>query len=434
MKCFRQQNPYSKFAGPATGATKWGRFIRLGGLFLLLTGAAHAAEQLIFLKSGERLRGEVLKDSNTESLFISSKMLGVITVPRSAVEKMEAITPSPAKVAVQQAVTPAPDLSKEQDAQLAVAKATAEKLIENLENLETAKEKTEVIEPAPKPEESGENHQMADSNPDAQEAESSETNESDAQTNEEKKALAAALVSAEKLLDTVRTLEAPKSWKGNLRLGLNLYEGDTQEWTETYLRGKLEIQPEKSPSFYRLEGSYTYRETNPENRDPYKSTDKYDATFTYRRSFAEDWFLQNTLGWRVDQIKGIDREVQELLGVGYKYKWQEKLELIVGAGGGVEDYQTVYDDTRVGQSPVVNFFQELSWDLMERTELTQQFNYYSNPEESQDYNYVFKAGLRFRFSDLLGLEFSYNKEFEGDIGNGESRRDTQIRNSLIVFF
>jgi hypothetical protein len=93
----------------------------------------------------------------------------------------------------------------------------------------------------------------------------------------------------------------------------------------------------------------------------------------------------------VDQVKGIDRELQDTIGIGYKYQPTKKLELLLGGGGGVEDYQTTFDDTRAGVNQVLNIFQEFTWRPFSRTSFIQKFNYYWNPEASEQYNYVISA-------------------------------------------
>lgn len=238
----------------------------------------------------------------------------------------------------------------------------------------------------------------------------------------------------ERVLDKLANIKTPDSWNGNLRIGLNLSQGD-RKWTETDLRGNLEIQEKGSADFYRLNGTYTYSETEKSDGDTYKSTDRYDGTFTYRRSVADTLFLQNSVGVRVDQIKGIDREIQELVGLGYKYKQPSgKLEFLVGGGGGVEDYQVDFADNRAGLNTVMNVFQELTWRPLQRTSVVQKFNYYWNPEASEQFNYVLTAALSIRLTDLFGLEFSFNRNFDNDIGNGESKDDSQWRNALVVYF
>ena len=137
------------------------------------------------------------------------------------------------------------------------------------------------------------------------------------------------------LLETLLDLKAPGYWSGNMRMGINLSQGD-RKWQETYAKGKLEIDPKQSPNFYRFSGSYTYRQSERANGDEYKSTDKYNAEFIYRRSFFENWFTQNALGYRADRVKGIDSEVQVSAGIGYEYKPSNRFKFLLGGGAGIE--------------------------------------------------------------------------------------------------
>lgn len=227
--------------------------------------------------------------------------------------------------------------------------------------------------------------------------------------------------------------KAPEDWKGNLRLGLNLSTGDTK-WTETFMQANLVVDPSQSPNYYRYVGSYTLRETEKNDGTTVVSTDRYDANFTYRRDISEAWFLQNSIGGRVDRIKGIDRELQELIGLGFRLNPTEKVEFLIGGGGGVEDFQTQNIDTRTGFNPVANFFQELTWRPFEKASLVQEFNYFVNPDVADQFNYVLRAAFRYRITDLLGIEFSFDKNFDNDVGNGNAQDDTRLRNAVIVYF
>ena len=238
------------------------------------------------------------------------------------------------------------------------------------------------------------------------------------------------------IIDRMRELSAPESWSGDLRIGMNLSGGDRQ-YTETALRGKLEIEELGSAHFFRLTGSYTYRETEPTNGRSYISTDRYDGSFLYRRSVGEEqqnWFIQNAFGARVDRVKGIDHEYQDTVGVGYRLQPIETLEFLFGGGGGVEDFQAALDDSRAGLNTVMNVFQEVTWRPLARTSLIQKMNYYWNPELSSQYNYVLSAALRVRLTDLLGLEFSYDRNYDNDLGNGEAKDDAVWRNAVVVYF
>ena len=240
-------------------------------------------------------------------------------------------------------------------------------------------------------------------------------------------------IDEETLLETLLDFKAPGYWSGNMRLGINLSQGD-RKWEETYARGKLEIDPKQSPSFYRLSGSYTYRQTERANGDEYKSTDKYNAEFIYRRSFFENWFTQNALGYRADRVKGIDREVQVSAGIGYQYKPSNRFKFLLGGGAGVEELDANFGDSRADSSPFANIFQEATWRPFKRTSVVQKFSYYWNPKDSNQFNYVLTAAVRVRFTELLGFEFSFNKSFDNDLGNSAAKDDAQWRNALVFYF
>ena len=242
-----------------------------------------------------------------------------------------------------------------------------------------------------------------------------------------------AIVEKRAIIDTVRDFKAPDDWSGNMRLGINLSQGD-RKWVESYARGKLEIDPKQSPHFYRFTGSYTYRQTERSNGEEFKSTDKYDTEFTYRRRFFENCFTQNAFGYRVDQVKGIDREAQASAGIGYQYKPTDRFKFILGGGGGLEEFEADFEDTRKSRSLIANIFQEATWRPFKRTSVIQKFNYYWNPKNSEQFNYLLSVAIRMRLTDLLGFEFSYNKSFDNDIGNRKVRDDAQWRNALVFYF
>ncbi len=343
------------------------------GLFAaLLSGSLLAAPQIVSLSSGERLVGEVLPQSNDQVLVLKSNLLGEMTIQRAQIVKIELQVIPAAKLASSANA----DSSKAALKQVSNQVAIAEKMTEVEQILEEE----------------------------------------------------------QPLVDKLFAFKAPKAWDGNVRTGMNISSGDKQ-WTETALRGKLEIKQQGDPNFYRFTGSYTYRETERSNGESYKSTDRYDGAFIYRRSFAGGkWFIQNSLSTRVDQVKGIDREVQELVGVGYKIKPSNQFELLFGASGGLEEYQTDSENTRNGVNQVLNVFEEFTWKPFTRTSFVQKFNYYWEPDYTERYNYVLTAAVRIRLTDLLGFEFSYNQNYDNDIGNGNEKSDAVWRNALIVYF
>jgi hypothetical protein len=314
------------------------------------------------LKSGERLLGEVLPESNEQTLHLRSKILGELKLPRTAIASIKEL-PAP-----KPAAAPKP----------AVA-----------------------TKPAPKIK--------------VAEAESKEQKSSD-------------------ILNLFKEFKTPASWSGNLRIGVNFSTGD-RLWSENYARGQLSIQPKGGRNFYRFGSSYSYRKNEYSNGSTRVTNDKFDFSMLYRRSFSKGWFIQNSLGYRVDNVKGIDHEIKESIGGGYKFKlFKDKAEFDIGSGLGLEDFQASKSkDLRNGQNYIANVFQEFSWKINKRTTLSQKFNYYRNLHDSNLYDFNFSSALRTRLTDVFGLELSYRKDFDSDVG-GKQKDDTQWRSALVIFF
>lgn len=347
-------------------------------IFLLLACVifCHGSQMIVTMKSGERLIGEVAAASNESTLILNSPLLGELSLPKADILKQE-----------KQVV-----------------------------------DATEPSQPAPPKAITGKDLSLSEEE--------------------------IAHDQKEYLFDKLAKLQTPDSWSGSLRFGLDLGSGNSK-WRQIHSNGTLIIDPEQSPNYFRFTGSYTYRTTDRKVlvtteteagavtetvTETVKSVDRYDGNFTYRRDLSGPFFLQNSLGGRVDQIKGINHEVQELVGLGIRLEPTENMELIMGGGGGVEEFDPEFEDTRSGVHPVANFFQEFTWRPFEKVTVAQEFNYFVNPEDNQQYNYVLSASFRYRLTDLLGFEVSYDQNFDNDVGNGNVQDDSRWRNAIIVYF
>lgn len=232
------------------------------------------------------------------------------------------------------------------------------------------------------------------------------------------------------LYGKVKLLNAPKSWSGNLRVGMNLSFGD-REYTHTYLRGNLKIQEKNSPHLFRLSGEYNYRETVRSNGIQDVSVDRSHLNFTYRWFFSESWFFQNASNYRMDKLKGIDNELQNIIGYGYRKNFLNSLELLIGSGIGFKDRSIVgiADESTM----IINVFQELNWKPSKQIRLNQTLNFYQDPEKLDIYNYEFVLGFNYRFTDLLGFEIRYLMDFDNGITENV-KEDSRFQNALIFYF
>jgi hypothetical protein len=351
-------------------------------LLLLLGGMQVNAEiQEVNLKGGERLLGEVLAASNAETLILRSEILGDLKLPRTAILSLKNL-PTPKLV--------------ERTVESAAPKVTPKSKIEVVD-----KKVAQEVSPA-----------LAEG----------------ASIKEPKSGIFSSS------LKGFRDFKTPSSWSGNLRFGMNLTEGSSQ-WKETYARGQLTIQPKESLNFYRFGASYSFRENQRADGTTYVSRDKFDASMTYRRNFSKGWFVQNALGYRFDQVKGIDYEIKDSIGLGYKFKlFKDKVEINIGGGLGLENFQAEETtDLRNGTNYIFNYFQELTWNWSKRTKFSQKFNYYRNLENGDLNNYVFSTALQSRLTDVFGLELSYRQDFDNEVG-GKKKDDSQWRSAIVIYF
>ena len=232
------------------------------------------------------------------------------------------------------------------------------------------------------------------------------------------------------LYDKVKLIDAPKSWNGNLKLGMNLSFGD-REYTHTYLRGNVKVQQEGSPHLFQLSGEYNFRETEQGDGTQNISEDRHHVNFIYRWFFSERWFFQNATSYRTDKLKGIDNELQNIVGYGYRTTFFDDLELLIGSGVGFQDRSIV---GLAEESPVIlNVFQELNWKPTKRVEFKQTLNFFQNPQEMDIYNYKITLGVNYRFTDLLGVEMRYFMDFDNGITEN-IKKDTRFENALIFYF
>jgi hypothetical protein len=236
----------------------------------------------------------------------------------------------------------------------------------------------------------------------------------------------------QKVLNGLTDIKTPLSWSGNLKLGMNLASGSSQ-YVQTFLRGKIEVQEADSPHSYGLSGEYNYRESERASGEKYISSDRYNAEFTYRWLYSERWFLQNTSSLRTDNLKGIDNELKNLTGIGYRIPLTNTIEILLGSGIGIQNKFLNTDGTYTNNSFVLNLFQELEWKPSPKISLNQEFNFLQNPKDSSVYSYEILTAFNYRLSDFLGLEMRYTKNYDNNVQNG-SGDDTRLQNALTFYF
>lgn len=386
-------------------------------------GALHAEVAVVTVDSGERVVGEVLPESTPEMLAIQSSLFGKLTIARARVVKIERqlAVPVPQAEPVRELAAGGPD-----GATTSLAIADLEADLENKDSAEPTVTKVDVAEASAAASVAPAGGAVAESAPAVAVTPQPMTREELEDAEQER--------IEKRLYNSFLGFSAPESWKGSVKFGLNLSSGDS-EWIETNLSGKLDIREQNSPHLNRFDGYYVYRENERADGSRYKSQDRYGASHVYRYSLDSHWFVQNTLAWRVDQKKGIDRDLSNMVGLGYGFKPHPTVKYDIGGNFGIGQYQTAdQSTTREGINPLVGVFHDLKWNPLKRTTLSHNFRYYINPRNTFQYSFLTQTALRVRMTDLLGVEFSYNKNYDNDTGRGANKNDVRWLNALIVYF
>ena len=117
-----------------------------------------------------------------------------------------------------------------------------------------------------------------------------------------------------------------------------------------------------------------------------------------------------------------------------RFDYSDHMDLILGAAGGVEDFQAEFSEARSGTFGVANVFQEFNWQPFEKATFMQTFNAFVNPSDSEQFSYDLAAAFRYRLTDLFGIEVSLKQEYDNDVVNGNERDETRWENAIVVYF
>jgi len=208
-------------------------------------------------------------------------------------------------------------------------------------------------------------------------------------------------------------------WEKRVDLGLTSQMGRTDK-TDFSFRYNMERQGERDQ--LRFAASYLYGET-----EDITSTDKLDSSFRWRRNLGRGGFYQANTAYGFDNIKDIDADIRQNLGLGYRLIDAQALSLSTGAGasGRYRARTGVENDLEY----LVDLFEDLRYQINERMSLNQEASFATPLGEVNDFIFNFKAALVSNLSHALDLSVRYEVEFDNSLED-ESREDQRVISSL----
>lgn len=211
-------------------------------------------------------------------------------------------------------------------------------------------------------------------------------------------------------------------WKVKFRAGMD-YKKTNSSYT-AYTLG-LNADRKWDKDSVALAAYYDYTRESPVTGPEYTSTDKYGASAVYRRDLNTDegWFFTNTLSYRKDMVKGIDHEINEIVGVGYTFKMlDDSLIINVYGGPGLKYIQANnYSDHYVA---MMTAGEDLVWKFHEWMRIENKMGGEINLTNGGEYTFNFMLGLVVSPTPVFDLAARYTFQYDG-INAGSSVKTEQ---------
>ena len=204
-----------------------------------------------------------------------------------------------------------------------------------------------------------------------------------------------------------------EAWKQRLEIGMNSQSG-RRDKTDFLLR--YDMRKKVGKTDHRIQSRVLYGETNKE-----KSTDKLLTNYRWRHDIAPGVFYESYSSYSFDAIKEIDHNLEQKLGIGYRWVNREGLKFSTGGGSSGR----FRDDTtgNAGFFYLVDLFEDIDYRLNKRLRMTQEFRFAVPPENSDLYEYDFRAAVISDITDSLNFTLRYQLEY--DNSQPADRREDQ---------
>lgn len=214
-----------------------------------------------------------------------------------------------------------------------------------------------------------------------------------------------------------------EDWTRQFEFGMNLQSGRRDKF-DYNARYNMRRRIEKND--FRFEARRYFGETEEE-----KTTDRVYSNFRWRRDFSPGLFYQTDTLYSSDEIKEIDVNIEQTVGLGYRLLNQRSLKVSTGAGLSGRYREDSVDNGNTNY--LLDMFQDLDYRLGTRLRLTQEFRIALPPDERSDYEYVFQAGVVSKVTDALHFSLRYQLEYDRSLPE-DRREDQRVVSSVGIDF
>ena len=230
---------------------------------------------------------------------------------------------------------------------------------------------------------------------------------------------------------------AKERWQSIAESGLSLHSGRNNS-TNVHLR--FESTFKRRNNDFRLQSLYAYSKANGT-----VSQDRTEGSFRWRRKLDALWFAQAQASYLSAKLKGLDHNIEQDLGVGYRLIQTERTTLSLGTGL-TWQYREIVDGG-TGNSLFGKVFQDFAFKISPRLELGEELTANYSPSsrgirvlssgavqhidtDVTNYTVALKTFLRGKITETFSLALRYEYEFDNTYVDGSTKADQRITTSL----
>ncbi len=227
------------------------------------------------------------------------------------------------------------------------------------------------------------------------------------------------------------------AWSGKLELGYRQYDGKRDD---TNFDFRASAEKKIGPNDLKAAARLLYGKQSEK-----VTTERYDASFRWRRELGERTFAQSLTSYYRDPIKDILNNLEQNVGAGYRLLKTDDHVVNVGAGLTAQYRTSEFDDGSV--YALVELFQDYSYQINKRVKFSQNaVAQYSpdgqsrfitvNNQPSQvstgesNYKLRFDTALQGKLTDSISLNLRFEYEFDNAVVTESARADQRITSSI----
>lgn len=194
-------------------------------------------------------------------------------------------------------------------------------------------------------------------------------------------------------------------WKKDVEFGFTLQSGRKDKMD---ISGRFTAQRNVKQDQYRLQARYLYSETN-----SLKSNDLLNTLARWRRDLSPRLFTQAITAYGFDEIKHIDHDFSQGVGVGRKFYNLDTFSLSLGGGATVR-YRDENGDPP-GWKYMVDAFQDMNYQINDIFQVSQDASILVEPDDPDNYTFRLNAALIGKITQQVNLSMRYEYDYDNSL-------------------